>query len=48
MKFMQPVHTEDFALDAAPRPFWLGLRDLATSVVLVAVIAMIVNLLGAR
>ncbi|MBT2326738.1 sulfonate ABC transporter substrate-binding protein [Variovorax paradoxus] len=44
---MNPVSTEDIALDAPPRPLWRGLIELSISVVVVAAIALIVGFITA-
>ena len=44
---MNPVATEDHALDAPPRSSWQALRDRATSTIVVAAIALIVSFISA-
>ena len=44
---MNPVATEDHALDAPPRSIWQALRDLAISTIVVAAVALIVSFISA-
>jgi hypothetical protein len=44
---MNPVATEDSALDTPPRSIWRALRDLAISTIVVTAIALIVGFISA-
>ncbi|MCR6476259.1 sulfonate ABC transporter substrate-binding protein [Variovorax sp. ZS18.2.2] len=44
---MNPVATEDSALDTPPRSIWHALRDLAISTIVVAAVALIVSFIAA-
>ncbi|MDQ0025671.1 hypothetical protein J2X90_003493 [Variovorax paradoxus] len=44
---MNPVVTEDSALDTPPRSIWRALRDLAISTIVVTAIALIVGFISA-
>ena len=44
---MNPVATEDAALDTPPRSLWHALRDLAISTIVVTAIALVVGFISA-
>jgi sulfonate transport system substrate-binding protein len=44
---MNPVATEDSALEVPPRSLWHALRDLVISAVVVSAIALIVSFISA-
>jgi VanZ family protein len=44
---MNPVATEDSALDTPPRSIWHALRDLAISTVVVTAVALMVGFISA-
>ena len=44
---MNPVATEDSALETPPRSFWHALGDLVVSAIVVSAIALIVSFISA-